>query len=78
MITYLVRRLGYAAIMLVVVTFVSFLIIDLPPGDYMDQKLAELAERGDRSAETRIEEYRVKYGLDKHSSSDTGYGPATL
>ncbi len=65
MITYLVRRLGYAAIMLVLVSFVSFLIIDLPPGDYMDQKLAELSERGDRSAETRIEEYRVKYGLDK-------------
>ena len=65
MITYLIRRLGYAAIMLVLVTFVSFLIIDLPPGDYMDQKLAELAERGDRSAVTRIDEYRIKYGLDK-------------
>ena len=65
MITYLMRRLGYAAIMLVLVSFVSFLIIDLPPGDYMDQKLAELSQRGDRSAETRIEEYRAKYGLDK-------------
>jgi peptide/nickel transport system permease protein len=65
MITYLARRLGYAAIMLVLVSFTSFLIIDLPPGDFMDQKLAELAERGDRSAETRIEEYRAKYGLDK-------------
>jgi peptide/nickel transport system permease protein len=31
----------------------------------MDQKLAELSQRGDRSAETRIEEYRAKYGLDK-------------
>ena len=65
MIAYLIRRLGYAAIMLVLVSFTSFLIIDLPPGDYMDQKLAELAERGDRSAETRIEDYRAKYGLDK-------------
>jgi peptide/nickel transport system permease protein len=65
MITYLARRLGYAAIMLVLVSFTSFLIIDLPPGDFMDQKLAELAERGDRSAETRIAEYRARYGLDK-------------
>jgi len=65
MIAYLVRRVGYALIMLVVVSFVSFLIIDLPPGDYMDQKLAELSQRGDRSAETRIEAYRAKYGLDK-------------
>ena len=65
MISYLVRRLGYGAIMLVIVSFVSFLIIDLPPGDFMDQKLAELQERGDRSAELRIAEYRARYGLDK-------------
>ena len=65
MITYFVRRFGYAVILLVLVSFVSFIIIDLPPGDYMDQKLAELAQRGDRSAEQRIEEYRAKYGLDK-------------
>jgi len=65
MITYLVRRLGYALIMLVIVSFVSFLIIDLPPGDFMDQKLMELAARGDRSAELRIAEYRARYGLDQ-------------
>ena len=65
MITYLVRRLSYALIMLVIVSFVSFLIIDLPPGDFMDQKLMELAARGDRSAELRIAEYRARYGLDQ-------------
>jgi len=65
MLSYLVRRLGYALIMLVMTSFVSFLIIDLPPGDYMDQRLAELRERGDRSAELRIAEYRARYGLDQ-------------
>ena len=65
MVTYLVRRLGYALIMLLATSFVSFLIIDLPPGDFMDQRLAELRERGDRSAELRIDEYRARYGLDK-------------
>ncbi len=65
MISYLVRRLGYGVIMLVIVSFVSFLIIDLPPGDFMDQRLAELRERGDRSAELRIDEYRARYGLDQ-------------
>jgi len=65
MLAYIVRRLGYAAIMLVLVSFVSFLIIDLPPGDYLTQKMAELQAMGDRSAESRIEEYRVRYGLDK-------------
>ncbi|MCP4537412.1 MAG: ABC transporter permease [Chloroflexi bacterium] len=65
MLAYIVRRLGYAVLMLVLVSFVSFLIIDLPPGDYLTQKMAELQAQGDRSAESRIEEYRVRYGLDK-------------
>ncbi len=65
MLAYIVRRLGYAVLMLVLVSFVSFLIIDLPPGDYLTQKMAELQAMGDRSAESRIEEYRVRYGLDK-------------
>lgn len=64
MLTYIVRRLGYSAVMLVLVSFVGFIIIELPPGDFLTQKLAELEARGDRSAERRIAEYRVRYGLD--------------
>ena len=60
MLAYITRRLGYAAIMVVLVSFVSFLIIDLPPGDYLTQKLSELQAIGDRSGEQRI-----GYGLDK-------------
>jgi peptide/nickel transport system permease protein len=51
--------------MLVLVSFVSFLLIELPPGDFLTQKLQELQARGDRSAETRIAEYRARYGLDE-------------
>lgn len=65
MLNYFLRRLAYAAVMLVLISFVSFLIIELPPGDFLTQKLIELQERGDRSAENRIEEYRARYGLDK-------------
>jgi len=65
MLTYIARRLVYAFIMLILVSFVSFLIIELPPGDFLTQKLEELRARGDRSAERRIEEYRARYGLDK-------------
>lgn len=65
MLAYIARRLIYMAVMLVVVSFVSFLIIELPPGDFLTQKLQELQARGDRSAEMRIEEYRLRYGLDK-------------
>ena len=65
MLNYLVRRVAYACVMVVLVSFVGFLIIELPPGDFLTQKLAELQARGDRSAELRIAEYRARYGLDK-------------
>lgn len=51
--------------MIVMVSFVSFVIIKLPPGDFLSQKIIELQARGDRSAQNRIAEYRARYGLDK-------------
>jgi peptide/nickel transport system permease protein len=65
MVSFIIRRVFYAVIMLILVSFVSFIIISLPAGDFMDQKILELEARGDRSASQRIEEYRVRYGLDK-------------
>jgi len=65
MLSFLVRRIAYALVMLVLVSFVSFLIIQLPPGDFLTQKIAELQARGDRSADNRIAEYRARYGLDE-------------
>jgi len=65
MLSYLIRRLSYAIIMIVLISFVSFVIIQLPPGDYLTHKLADLQARGDRSAQDRIAEYRARYGLDE-------------
>jgi peptide/nickel transport system permease protein len=65
MLSYIIRRLGYAAIMIILISFVSFMIIKLPPGDFLTQKLAQLRARGDRSADQQVETYRKRYGLDK-------------
>jgi peptide/nickel transport system permease protein len=65
MVSYIIRRVVYALIMIVLVSFVSFVIIKLPPGDFLTQKLSQLRARGDRSAEGQIETYRVRYNLDK-------------
>ena len=65
MVAFIIRRVFYAIIMLVLVSFVSFIIIQLPPGDFLTQKIAELQARGDRSAELRINDYRARYGLDE-------------
>ena len=48
MLSYLIRRVGYALIMIVLVSFVCFVIIELPPGDYLTQKIDQLRARGDR------------------------------
>lgn len=63
--SFIIRRVFYAVIMLILVSFVSFVIISLPAGDFMDQKIQELEARGDRSASMRVNEYRARYGLDK-------------
>lgn len=65
MVNYILRRLIYTVILTILVSFIAFVIIELPPGDFLTQKLEQLRARGDRSAEARIEEYRVRYGLDK-------------
>jgi peptide/nickel transport system permease protein len=65
MVNYIIRRIAYAIIMVILVSFVSFVIIKLPPGDFLTQKLEQLRARGDRSAEGQIETYRQRYNLDK-------------
>ena len=65
MLSYIARRILYMVIMIILVSFVSFLIIDLPPGDYLTIKMQQLQARGDLSALMRIEEYRARYKLDQ-------------
>ncbi len=65
MVNYIIRRLLYAFIMLVLVSFASFVLINLPPTDFLQQKLIQLEARGDPSARGQIETYRKRYNLDK-------------
>ena len=65
MVNYIIRRLLYAVIMLVLVSFASFVLINLPPTDFLQQKLIQLEARGDPSARGQIETYRKRYNLDK-------------
>ena len=43
MLFFLIRRIGYALIMIVLVSFVSFVLIELPPGDFLSQKIQSCA-----------------------------------
>jgi peptide/nickel transport system permease protein len=52
-------------IMVILVSFVSFLIIELPPGDFLTIKMQQLQAIGDLSALQRQDEYRARYKLDQ-------------
>lgn len=68
MITYIIRRVLVAIPLLIGISIVSFIIIQLPPGDYMTTFQAQLQSQGGLSrdeAERIADEMREKYGLDK-------------
>ena len=66
MIAYVIRRCLLAIPTLLAITMISFVIIQLPEGDYLDRKIQQLEEQyGDSSSLARVEELRVRYGLDQ-------------
>jgi len=52
MFQYLVRRLLVMILTLIAISIVSFILIQLPPGDYLTTYAATLAAQGDSSAST--------------------------
>jgi peptide/nickel transport system permease protein len=65
MLTYTLRRLLIMIPTLLVISFVTFSIIKLPPGDFLSNQIAELRSQGDKAALERVEFLRKQYGLDK-------------
>jgi len=63
--TYTLRRLLIMIPTLLVISFVTFSIIKLPPGDFLSNQIAELRSQGDKAALERVEFLRKQYGLDK-------------
>lgn len=65
MFTYFIRRVLVMIPTLLVISFVTFAIIKLPPGDYLSNQLAELQARGETAAIERVEFLRKQYHLDR-------------
>jgi peptide/nickel transport system permease protein len=65
MVSYIFRRMAYMLILLLVLSVCAFAIIQLPPGDYITDYIAELRMRGTDVDEAEIEALRHQYGLDK-------------
>lgn len=63
--TYIARRLIYMIPTLLVISIISFILIQLPPGDYLTAYMAQLAQSGDAVDKAVIAALRQQYGLDK-------------
>jgi peptide/nickel transport system permease protein len=50
--------------LLIVISMISFVLINLPPGDFLTIKIQELEARGDATARRTIEQWRERFGLD--------------
>ena len=65
MIRFLARRLAYMAVTVLLVSFVSFLIVQAAPGDYAAIYAAKKAATGAIIRQADIDAVRVQLGLDK-------------
>lgn len=65
MLAYTLRRLLLMIPTLLVISFVTFVIIQLPPGDYLTNQIAELRSQGDAAALEKVQFLRHQFGLDK-------------
>jgi peptide/nickel transport system permease protein len=61
---YMLRRVGLMLVTLIAISFVTFWIIQLPPGDYVSTMVAEAEARGEVVSPERIAAMRARYGLD--------------
>lgn len=62
---YLVKRILVMMATLLAISFITFVIIQLPPGDYLSNQIAELKATGDTANLAKLEFLRNEYSLDK-------------
>jgi len=65
MLRYVVHRLLLLIPTLLAISLITFIIIQLPPGTYLDTLLAELREAGETADLQKLEFLRNQYGLDQ-------------
>jgi peptide/nickel transport system permease protein len=63
MLSFIARRLAYMVVTLFVVSIITFIIIQLPPGDFISSYVGELAALGEVLDEAEIDALRARYGL---------------
>lgn len=62
---YIVRRILIMIPTLLLISILSFVLIQLPPGDYLSTWVAQMEETGEQVDEAQIASLRKRYGLDQ-------------
>lgn len=64
MLSYILRRLIYMVPTIIIISILSFIIIELPPGDYLTSYIVELESQGSAVSKDQVEALKKRYGLD--------------
>jgi peptide/nickel transport system permease protein len=65
MLAYTIRRILVMIPTLLAISLITFVVIQLPPGDFLSNQIMELQAQGDPAAEEKAVFLRQQYGLDK-------------
>jgi peptide/nickel transport system permease protein len=65
MLGYILRRIGIMIPTLFIISIITFIIIQLPPGDFLSSYAASLRAQGDVIDEQELEVMRDRYGLNQ-------------
>jgi peptide/nickel transport system permease protein len=65
MLQYIGRRILYAIPTLVVISIITFVLIQLPPGDYLTSLVARLSAQGESVDQSALDALKRDYGLDQ-------------
>lgn len=68
MLRYILRRSGYMLVTLAFVAVIGFIIIELPPGSYLEFEIERLRQVGGNMAPDQIKALEIRYGV-----NDPGY-----
>ena len=65
MLAYSLQRFLYMILLLLLLSVTTFVIIQLPPGDYLTTYITRLEASGEKVDQSEIESLKRQYGLDR-------------
>ncbi len=63
MLSFILRRLLYMIPTIIVISIITFIIIELPPGDFLTSYIVQLEAHGASVSKDQVESLKVRYGL---------------